>query len=113
MTLQGKLLEIFETKHITDKFQKREFIVEYAENANYPQTIAMEMQQDKCEILDSYKTGDLVEVEFNLNGRKWINPAGENKYFNTLVCWKIQKLKDTEVFTGMDELAQDDSDLPF
>jgi hypothetical protein len=36
--------------------------------------------------------GDEVEVSFNLNGREWVNPKGESKFFNTLDVWKINKL---------------------
>lgn len=115
MTLSGKLLEIFQTKNITDKFKKREFVVEYAENANYPQTISMEMQQDNCGALDKFSTGDYVEVTFDLRGRKWVSPQGDTKYFNTLVAWKIANKSG-----GNDSAAedvhfdpQDPNDLPF
>ena len=36
--------------------------------------------------------GDQVEVSFNLNGREWVNPKGESKFFNTLDVWKISKI---------------------
>ena len=93
MTLTGKLIEIFNTKNVSEKFRKREFVIEYAENENYPQTISMELQQDNCNQLDNYKVGDIVSVEFDLRGRKWISPQGETKYFNSLIAWKISKIK--------------------
>jgi hypothetical protein len=114
MTLSGKLLEVFQTKNITDKFKKREFVVEYAENANYPQTISMEMQQDNCSALDKFNPGDYVEVTFDLRGRKWVSPQGETKYFNTLVAWKINKAAGNN--SDAEEVhidPQDPNDLPF
>ncbi len=116
MTLSGKLLEIFQTKNITDKFKKREFVVEYAENANYPQTISMEMQQDNCNALDKFSNGDYVEVTFDLRGRKWVSPQGDTKYFNTLVAWKISKASGSSDDSGTEEVhidPQDPNDLPF
>jgi len=114
MNLSGKLIEIFPTKNITEKFRKREFVVEYAENANYPQTICLELQQDNCSTLDNYSTGDFVNVTFDLRGRKWVSPAGETKYFNTLVAWKLAKAdggsNDSEE-VHID--PQDPDDLPF
>ncbi|MBS1514809.1 MAG: DUF3127 domain-containing protein [Bacteroidetes bacterium] len=114
MNLSGKLLEIFQTKNISDKFKKREFVVEYAENANYPQTIAMEVQQDNCSILDKFSVGDTVDVTFDLRGRKWVSPQGETKYFNTLVAWKLAKAEGNN--SGAEEtsfMADDPDDLPF
>lgn len=92
MELKGKLIEIFDTHVVTDKFQKREFVIEYAENPQYPELIKLEMIQDKCEHLDGYKIGETVDVSFNLKGRKWADPnSGEIKYFNTIQAWRMQK----------------------
>lgn len=114
MNLSGKLIEIFPTKNITEKFRKREFVVEYAENANYPQTIALELQQDNCATLDNFSTGDFVNVTFDLRGRKWVSPAGETKYFNTLVAWKLAKTEgDSNASEEVHIEQQDPDDLPF
>ena len=34
----------------------------------------------------------MLEVEINLNGKCWVNPQGEEKYFNSLNAWKISKI---------------------
>lgn len=86
-----KIEKIFDTNNVSDSFRKREFVVEYAENPQYPELIKMEFIQDKCDLLDSYKVGDSVNVEYNLKGRKWTNPKGEEVYFNTIQAWKIGK----------------------
>ena len=90
MNIQGKLLEIFETEN-KNGFRRREFIVEYAENPDYPQTVKFQMTQDNCSKLDKFAVGDSVELEFNLRGRKWISPEGKVVYFNSLEVWKMQK----------------------
>ncbi len=89
MNIKGRLLEISPTQQISDSFKKREFVIEYAENPQYPEFIKFEAIQDKCALLDSYKNGDEVEVYFNLKGRKWNDPKGGVKYFNSLQAWKI------------------------
>jgi hypothetical protein len=89
MQLTGTLKEIRETQQITDKFQKREFVV--VTNEQYPQFISLELQGDKCDIIDSYGIGEEVVCDLNLRGREWVNPQGETKYFNTIVAWKIQR----------------------
>jgi|SRR5690606_9292433 len=90
MDIKGKIVDIFETTRVSDKFQKREFVVEYAENPSYPEYIKFELIQDKCDLLDSYKVNQPIQVHFNLKGRKWTDPQGSVKYFNTLQAWKLQ-----------------------
>ena len=89
MDIKAKLVEIFDTTRVSDKFQKREFVVEYAENPSYPEYIKFELIQDKCSLLDQYSVGQEVQVHFNLKGRKWTDPQGTVKYFNSLQAWKI------------------------
>jgi len=91
MNVKGKILEISDTQKISDKFQKREFVIEYVENPQYPEFLQFEMIQDKCSQLDDYKEGEEVNVYFNLKGRKWTNPQGQVKYFNSLQAWRLEK----------------------
>lgn len=87
--LTGKIVEISPTQQVSGKFQKREFVLEYAENPQYPEFIKFEFVQDKCDLLDKFTTGQQVEVMFNLKGRRWTDAKGDVKYFNTLQAWKI------------------------
>ena len=89
MEIKGKIKKISETVQISERFRKREFIVEYASNPDYPQFLQFEMVQDRCELLDSFEVGQDVEVFFDLRGREWTNPQGEVKYFNSLQAWKL------------------------
>ncbi len=89
MEIKAKLLEIFNTQQISQSFRKREFVVEFAENPQYPEFVKFELIQDKCDLLDSFKAGDMVNVSFNLKGRKWTDPQGQVKYFNSLQAWRI------------------------
>lgn len=121
MEIKAKLLEIFESQQVTEKFKKREFVVEYAENPQYPEYLKFEFIQDKCELLDKFSVGQEVEVHFNLKGRKWTDPKGETKYFNTLQAWKIlAEGSQPAARTSMNEPpdfdeppAHMDSDVPF
>ena len=49
------------------------------------------MFQDKVDLINDFKVGDEVGVEFNLKGRKWTDPKGVDKYFTTLQAWKLEK----------------------
>jgi hypothetical protein len=125
MNVRGKILEISDTQKVSDRFQKREFVIEFAENPQYPEFVQFELIQDKCNLLDSYKTGDEVEVYFNLKGRKWTNPQGQVKYFNSLQAWKLEgggstgqgpaPMNESDL-NSMEEpgwISEDEQDLPF
>jgi len=89
MEIKAKIEKIFPTQQISGTFRKREFVVEYADNPQYPEAIKFECIQDKCDQLDQFAEGQQVTVSFNLKGRKWTDPKGEVKYFNSLQAWRI------------------------
>ena len=89
MEIKGTIKKISETVQISERFRKREFVVEYASNPDYPQPLQFEMVQDRCELLDSFQEGQQVEISFDLRGREWTNPQGQVKYFNSLQAWKL------------------------
>ena len=95
MNVTGKLIEIFETAKIKETFQKREFVLEYATNPKYPELIKFEMVQDKCALLDDFRVGQDVSVDFDLRGRRWTDQQGKVKYFNTLQAWRLNAASDS------------------
>ena len=84
MEITGKLLECMDTVQVSERFRKREFVLEYADNPEYPEYIKFELAQDRCELLDSFQPGQKVRVDFDLKGRRWTDPQGQVKYFNSL-----------------------------
>lgn len=135
MNITGKLIEKFEIQQITDTFRKREFVIEYAENPQYPEFVKFELIQTNCEQLDNFEAGEEISIAFNLKGRKWTDPkSGQVKYFNSLQAWKLEKTgsgigqnsnptdsgtkqeKTDQANTGdswMSENFSEDDDLPF
>lgn len=92
LSIQGKIVEIFGIIQVNEKFKKREFVVEYIENSQYPEYLKFEFNHDKCSILDNYKIDEFVELHFNLKGRAFNNQNGGKNYYNTLQAWKILKI---------------------
>jgi hypothetical protein len=86
----GKLHTIFETKQVSERFTKREFVIELADNPKYPQVVLFQLTGDRCSQLDGMAVGDEVRIEFSLRGREWRSPSGDLKYFNSLDVWKIE-----------------------
>ena len=88
MNISGIIEVIKETQVISETFKKREFVINTG--GDYPELIQLEMIQDKCANLDNNRVGQLVDVSFNLKGRKWTNPQGVDKYFNTCQAWMVK-----------------------
>lgn len=95
MKVIGKLIEVMETQQVTEKFSKREFVVQYAENPEYPEYIKFQLN-NKTELINKFEVGDEIEVHFNLTGKPWTNKEGVTSYFNNLVAWKIVMIEATE-----------------
>jgi len=70
-------------------FKSRKVWVIDDENADYPQTLEVEVAQDKVNLFNNFRPGQPLTVSINLRGREWTNPQGEVKVFNTLQCWKV------------------------
>lgn len=95
MQINGTIRVINPEQQVSASFRKRELVVTTAEQ--YPQHILIEFGQDKCDLLNSYKIGDNVQVSINLRGREWVNPQGETKYFNSIQGWRIEKVAETDL----------------
>ena len=88
MQLNGIIKVIKPIQQISATFSKREFVIET--NEQYAQTIQLELHGDRVDIIESFTEGQEIECHINIRGREWVNPQGETKYFNTIICWKIQ-----------------------
>jgi single-stranded DNA-binding protein len=80
----GKIKLINETQSFPSGFSKREFVVTTG-NDKYPQDLKFEVVKDKCAMLDSFETGQDVQVSFDIRGNEY-----NGKYYVNLSCWKIQ-----------------------
>ena len=110
MQLKGSIKLINETEVISEKFQKRLFVI-VTDEEKYPQEILIETTQDNVSLLDKFAEGETVSVEINIRGRAWESQKdGTTKYFNTIQAWKIDSLGATATATTPKTEAED---LPF
>ena len=108
--IEGKLILIEDTVIVSDKFKKREFVIEKSEDNNgkvWVDTIKFQAVQAKCELLDALQVGDNVNVVFNIKGNKW-EKEGKTSYFNNLDAWKVSKVEIADM-----ENTSEGGDLPF
>ena len=121
MDIKGKVHEVSPIQNVTETFKKRELVIEYAENPQYPEYIKFEALQDKVNLFDTVKVGDDVEVFFNLRGRPWTDRNGKTAYFNSLIVWRLNVLTGQAAQAPMPDYAPpvdinsapQDDDLPF
>ena len=92
--ITGRITEIFPEQQVTDKFKKREFVLEVKETGNtgmeFIEYVKFQTVQDKTGLLNNLNVNDLVKVSFNLRGRKW-EKDGQTSYFTNLDAWRVEK----------------------
>jgi hypothetical protein len=115
MQIQGKIIKIYDTIQVSEKFKKRDIVIET--NEQYPQKITVQFTQDRCAIIDNYNVSQAVTVSINIRGVEYPDKAtGEAKYFNTIQGWKIESEKKevpAPTPSAPQPSAASEDDLPF
>lgn len=83
--ISGKIIEIYKEQKVSERFTKREFILEVPDN-NFTQLLKFQLVQDKTDLINPYKIGEQVTVHFNIKGSKW-----KDSYFVNLDAWRISR----------------------
>jgi hypothetical protein len=112
---KGEVVFITPTTSVNDKFKKREVTLKSQDE--YPQYVTFQLTQDKCDLANNLKTGEVVEVSYNLRGRRWEAQDGTIKYFNSIEAWTMSLSSRTEQ-APIDNLKktmdlESSDDLPF
>jgi hypothetical protein len=91
--ISGKIIDISPVNQVSDKFRKREFVIEKKESgggAVFIDYIKFQLIQDKCDLINESYLNEEVKIFFNLKGNKW-ERDGKINYFTNLDAWKIEK----------------------
>jgi len=91
--LTGKLIVKEDTVNISDRFKKREFVIDVPNDRNpeWNDTIKFQTTQDRTELIEPFNLGDDILVAFNIKGNKW-ERDGKVNYFTNLEAWRIEKV---------------------
>lgn len=111
MKVNGKVHFIGTVKAISDKYQSRDLVLKTDDK--YPQTIPFQLSQDKVNLANNLKVGDMIEVSINIRGREWKSPTGVVKYFATLDVWSIEYQNTNTQAPVTSPFADEDDDTPF
>lgn len=110
LEVTGKLHKVFDVQQVTDKFSKRELVLELG--GKYPQLVLFQLTGKRCGDIDEYRVGDSLRVEFSLRGREWKGRQGEIRYFNSLDISKLERVEARAADAGS-PADVDDVDVPF
>ena len=94
LEVTGKLLVKYDAQQVSEKFKKREFVLELAEEINgniYTNFAKLQLVQTKTDIIDRFKEGDIVKVSFNIKGNSYVDKKdGMTKYITNLDAWRVE-----------------------
>ena len=120
----GRVIDISPVNQVSDKFKKREFVIEKKETggaAVFIDYIKFQLIQDKCDLINESYLNEEIKVWFNLKGNKW-ERDGKINYFTNLDAWKIEKTssaireQNVSTRTTLEDIPPENdelSDLPF
>lgn len=92
--INGKVIEISPVNQVSEKFRKREFVLERKENSQaglFIDYIKFQLLQDRCDIINESFLNEDVKVTFNIKGNRW-EKDGKVSYFTNLDAWKIERV---------------------
>ena len=92
--LTGKVIDIQPIQQVSDKFRKREFVIEKQENSStaiFVDYVKFQLVQDKCDLINDSFMNTEVKVSFNIKGNKW-ERDGKVNYFTNLDAWRIERV---------------------
>ncbi len=72
--ITGKVAEVYPVNRVSERFRKREFVIEHKDTASgqaYVDFIKFQLTQDKCEIIDESWLRQDVTVTFSIKGNRW------------------------------------------
>jgi len=91
--ITGRVIDVFPVNQVSDKFKKREFVIEKKDTggaAVFIDYIKFQLVQDKCDLINESFLNEEVKIWFNVKGNKW-ERDGKVNYFTNLDAWKIEK----------------------
>lgn len=121
MQLTGKLVQSTKVEQISETFKKTNVIIQTEYDSQYPQEICVEVHNDNIAKLKEagVKAGDVVALDCNLRGKKYSKEGQDDRWFNTIVMWKITKVSDASAAPAtpppvdINSKPGEEDDLPF
>ncbi len=104
--ITGTIIEIFDEQQISDRFKKREFVIETVDG-NFTDVVKFQLVQDKTNLIEGFNKGDKVNISFNIRGNKW-----KDNYFVNLQAWKIDQTEPSQASSAQGPPPPAEEDMP-
>jgi len=91
--ISGRVAEVYPTVRVSDRFRKREFVIEHKESSagqTFVDFIKFQLTQDKCEIIDETWLRQEVTVRFGIKGNRW-EKNGTVNYITNLNAFAVNR----------------------
>lgn len=90
--LQGILTDVFPYENFNN-FTKRVFWLKQPDTYRYPEHWEIQLHNDDGKRIDEFKTGDTLEAEVEVRGKKWNKPGGKEGIIVSLKCIGLRRLQ--------------------
>lgn len=111
-TVKGTIISIGDIQIFDSGAKKLTLVIDTKEQYNNEYAFDYFKSGEYVKYVDEFakynKIGDQVEVEFNVNSKKY-----NGKYYTNLSLWKITKIADGNPAPQNQSNVEDDGDLPF
>jgi len=94
--ITGRVIDVMPVNQVSDKFKKREFVIEKKDTGGssvFIDYIKFQLVQDKCDLINESFLNQEVKISFNLKGNRW-ERDGRVNYFTNLDAWKIERVSE-------------------
>lgn len=92
LAVTGKFLGAAATETVgQNSFLVRKFYLDITTNPEWPNTPEFQLKGDKVNLVDNLQKGQIIQVKFNIDGRKYENAhSGKKGVITNLSAWKIE-----------------------
>lgn len=89
--------------------RKVTFVLEEDTDREYKASMAIDLFNDRMDMIKEYKEGDKIKASLNFRSREY-----NGRWFNSIGAWKIEKLGDSATgATAASTNSAGNDDLPF
>jgi len=95
-SIVGKVLYVGMPIYFSEKMSKRLLVIELWTMDGYKNEFAFDFINNRMALLDKVRVNDVVDIVFQLRGRKVINEDGKVHWYNTIEGLAVTILNDKE-----------------
>ena len=96
MNKEFKVKDIFQPQQVSEKLRKQEVLFTW-NNGRWDHDVVIQFLNDRIDSLVQLNIGDTVEVEFDVESRRW-EKDGVVRYFTSCTGWNVKIVRKNPAF---------------